>query len=329
MNPNIALACALLACPLARADHPLGGLGLGTAGPITTISASTLPRGARAAALQVEHIAFKDIADERLLELGAQGIEAHAVKSMTASSLRLAYGITDELTVGFKLPYVQRRDVREAHAHDEGGEVELHRLGHAEGVGDLTLLGQYRFLSSGWLEAAALFGVKAPTGRTNRTTAFGSRFETEHQPGSGSWDALAGAALSRRFDALALDASLLYTLAGKGAQDSDLGDRLGYNLAASYRLGGAHEHAAASTEHSHLAWDLVLELNGERTRRQTIAGREDPNSGGNVVYLSPGVRLSGESWSAWLSAGRPVVRHLNGVQHEPDYRLVAGVAARF
>lgn len=335
MHIKYLLPCfALCACPLAWADHPLGGLGLGTAGPITTISATTLPKGKWAASFQVEHIAFDEISDARLLELGAQGIDAHALNSTTIPSLRLAYGFTDDFSIGIKLPYVVRRDIREAHSHqheDGDVEIELHRLGDAKGMGDLTVLGQYRFLNDPALalEAASLVGVKAPTGQTTKTTALGGRFETDHQPGSGSWDGLLGAAVSKRLGALALDASVLYTIAGDGSQDTNLGDRLNYSLAASYRLASAHEHAAAAASHSHLAWDLVLELNGEHSQKQEVAGQKDPNSGGNVVYLSPGVRLSGDSWSAFLSFGKPIARNLSGVQHEPDYRVVAGVALGF
>jgi hypothetical protein len=334
MKFAIAFPLAALAASPALADHPLGGLGLGTGASITTLSATTLPKGTWAASFQVEHIAFEDISDARLIDLGAQGIEAHAVKSTTIPSLRLAYGVTDDFSIGLKLPYVDRRDLREAHSHtheDGDVEVELHRLGDSEGVGDITLLGQYRILNlpAETLEAALLGGVKAPTGQTNRTTALGGQFETEHQPGSGSWDFLLGAALTKRFGALSLDGSVHYTIAGDGSQDTDLGDRLNYNLAASYRFGAAHDHAPGAAPHSHLAWDVTIELNGEHSQKQEIAGESDPNSGGNVVYLSPGVRLSGESWSVYLSYGEPIVRDLNGVQHEPDYRVVAGVAMGF
>ena len=335
MRFKIAFPLAALAVsPPVLADHPLGGLGLGTAGPITTIAATTLPRGKWAAAVQVEHIAFEEISDARLVELGTQGIEAHALKEATVPSLRLAYGVTDDFTIGLKLPYVIRRDIREAHSHEhEDGdvEVELHKLGDSEGLGDLTLVGQYRFLNlpGQALEAAVLGGVETPTGQTGEATALGGSFETDHQPGSGSWDVLLGAALSKRFGALSLDASLHYTFAGDGSQDTNLGDRLNYNLAASYRLGADHQHSGGAASHSHTSWDLVLELNGEHSQKQEIAGQSDPNSGGNVIYLSPGVRVSGESWSMYLSYGQPIVLDLNGVQDEPEYRLVAGVAIGF
>lgn len=323
------VALASLASAQALADHAMGGLGLGTAGPITTISASTLPKAKFAASYQVEHIAFKEFSDEQLGDFALQGIELHSLKSNTTHSLRLAYGATDDLTVGLKLPYVTRRNVREAHFHEDEGELELHRLGDSEGLGDLTALGQYRFMNSGGTEAAVLFGVKAPTGKTDRSTARGGTFEAEHLPGSGSWDGLLGAALSKHLGPLSIDASLLYTLAGDGTQQTNLGDRVTYNLALSYRLGGAHEHAPGSAEHAHFSWDLVFELNGERQQKTDIAGVRDPNSGGNLIFASPGIRFSGEGWSAFASYGRPIVESLNGIQHEPDYRLVAGVAVGF
>lgn len=314
----------------ALADHPLGGLGLGTAGPITTISASTLPQGKFAVAYQVEHMAFKEFSDAQLSAYALQGIDAHSVKSNSTHSLRLAYGLSDDLSIGFKLPYVTRQNVRGAHFHVADNEVELHRMGDSEGLGDVTALGQYRFLKGGATEAAVLFGVKAPTGDTSTGDALGGTFEADHLPGGGAWDGLIGAALTQRYGALSVDANLLYTLAGKGTQATKLGDRLAWNIGLSYRLGAAaHDHGHAAAAHSHLSWDLVFELNGERQQPVEVAGAHDPNTGGTVVYAAPGVRLSGERWSAFASYGTPVHKRLDGIQHEPDYRFVAGVAFGF
>jgi hypothetical protein len=113
-------------------------------------------------------------------------------------------------------------------------------LGNSSGIGDLTLLGQYRFFNNkaAGLEAALLLGVKAPTGKTDNLADTGERLETEFQPGTGSWDGLFGLAVTKRFGAWALDSNVLYVLAGKGAQQTDLGDRFQYNAAISYRLAG-------------------------------------------------------------------------------------------
>ena len=96
--------------------------------------------------------------------------------------------------------------------------------------------------------------------------------------------------------------------------------------AVQHELAYQHEHAASP---SPLALDAVLELNGEWHDRQRVAGGVDPSSGGNVVYLSPGVRLSGDKWSTFVSFGVPVITNLYGTQAEPDYRVISGVTVRY
>jgi hypothetical protein len=79
-----------------------------------------------------------------------------------------------------------------------------------------------------------------------------------------------------------------------------------------------------------LAWDVVLELNGEWREKLEIAGDVDGNSGGNVLFLSPGVRLTvSERVALALSFGIPIATALNGAQVEPDYRIVSGVSVSF
>ena len=94
----------------------------------------------------------------------------------------------------------------------------------------------------------------------------------------------------------------------------------------SHRHQRAHEKVLAPRGP---ALDLVLEVNGEWHARQEIAGAKDPNSAGNVVFLSPGLRLSYDRWSSFVSVGVPIVNHLNGVQAEPDWRVLTGVGISF
>lgn len=134
---------------------------------------------------------------------------------------------------------------------------------------------------------------------------------------------------------VSVDASVLYTLATMGAQSTNLGSRLLYNVAASHRMGGgnAHHHGqeqGAHTHHAHDAWDLILELNGEWQAHQRIAGAEDPNSGGNLVYLSPGIRfISKDAWTATLAVGIPVLQNMKGFQHQTRRRVIFGLGKGF
>jgi len=350
-----AAALALLFGAPAYAHHPSGVSSTGGAGPFNTLSATPLEQGQSAAAIFFEIVKMNPFSDADLTAPGTH--HPHSLDAILAPSLGYAYGITKDLTVSARLPYLQRTDIREGHVH--GGVPQVEDLGNASGIGDLTLLSQYRFFNNraARFEAALLLGVKAPTGKTDTMTDTGERFETEFQPGSGSWDGLFGVAATQRFGAWSFDSNVLYVLATKGAQQTDLGDRFQYNAAISYRLaggfgaggamqlgalpepmyhGGPGSHGTAKS-HTHdeppaprgPALDLVLELNGEWHDRQTVAGVQDANSGGHTLYLSPGLRVSSGSMSAFASVGIPIVNQMNGTQVEADWRLMTGVSVGF
>jgi hypothetical protein len=330
---------ALLAYP-AFAHHPSGASSTGGAGPIATISATTLEKGQGAAGVAVEVISLDPLT---LDQLGGHP-HPHSLEGIFATSLVYAYGITDNLTLSLRLPFVRRTDILDAH---EGA------LGDAAGVGDLSVLGQYRFYNdrASRTEAALLFGASLPTGDTGVISAAGAPFEAEFQPGSGAWSGLLGAALTKRFGAWSFDTNVLYQLTGEGVQDTNLGDRFLYNAAISYRITGfagpgsrSHlglpepmYHGGPKTKHHHHheepsspagpAVDLVLEVNGEWHDRQS--GEHGFHSGGNTVYLSPGVRLSVDRWSSFVSVGVPIVNDLNGIQPEAEWRLLTGVSVNF
>jgi hypothetical protein len=220
---------------------------------------------------------------------------------------------------------------------------------------DVTVLGQYRFLNNAatGTQAAMLFGLKVPTGRTGLVDPFGELFEAEFQPGSGSWDGLFGVAFSQQLNpAWSLHANVLGIVNGTGTQDSNLGNRVLYNAALAYRVFGetagdahehdphaAHAHASHShepmvakakhneTSHTHVALDALLELNGEWHDKQRTAGIIDPNSGGNTIFISPGLGLTADNWSSYVLIGIPLVSNYNGVQPTPEWRTLVGVSA--
>ena len=350
----------LFASP-AFAHHPGGATNTGGAGPITTISASTLEAGHGAVAFLYEYIAFGGLGDAQLIDAAGKHIHAHSIGTIQSAMASAAYGITDDFMVSVRAPYVLRTDIREGHhAHLAGGVVNntVDYRGDSAGFGDVTFLGQYRFINNRATrtEAAFLFGVKAPTGATNRLDAQGALFEAEFQPGSGSWDFLLGAAFTQRFGAWSFDANVLGVLVGTGTQDTKLGDRFLYNAAVSYRLVGyapPEQHAHVGLPSSALAhgpvphrhahpldkipaaptpqWivDLILEMNGEWHDFETTGGLRDPNSGGNVIMLSPGIRVGYGAFSGFASFGIPMVNDMNGLQSKAGYRLFTGVAYAF
>ena len=85
----------------------------------------------------------------------------------------------------------------------------------------------------------------------------------------------------------------------------------------------------APATHAHVALDALLEINGEWHDKQRTAGVADPNSGGNTIFVSPGLRLTVENWSSYVPVGIPIVNDYNGVQATPTWRVLAGVSAVF
>ena len=61
---------------------------------------------------------------------------------MLTQSVFAAYGVTDNLTLGVRLPYVQRFDVGGVDHH--GGHHDVIDQGNPGGFGGISLIGQYR-----------------------------------------------------------------------------------------------------------------------------------------------------------------------------------------
>lgn len=345
---------ALLVATQALAHHPGGAGGATGAGPINTIAASTLEQGRTVVGVTFEYLSLGGLVDAGLLAAADADIHVHSMRSIVSPSLNVAYGLSNDLMLSVRLPYIERKDIREGHHHMGMSEVE--ERGDASGLGDLSVFAQWRFLGGAGSgpEVALVLGVKAPTGRDDIIDRNGEPFEAEFLPGAGAWDGSAGLAVTQRAGAWSFDASALYTAVGEGVDDTRLGDRVHYNLAASVRVLGAgtgmgsamgapmyagtrsHDHGDGGSGRSHVeaatggpAIDLVLEINGEWHDRQEIAGTGDPNSGGHTLYLAPGVRVSQDAWSGFVSVGIPVADEVNGIQSEPQLRIVSGASVGF
>lgn len=366
MNPirTLLKLTPLLSATAVLADHPTLSLEDGSPGPITTISAVTLSEGALSVAQVNQFIFFDGLSDAELLAYADRPDHVHSTDRVISSSLNAAYGMSDDFTLGFSLPFLWRTNLREAveervgvkgvhttpvptpkHggiSHEGGGHGDaptrpvVENVGDSDGLGDATMYGQYRFLhdEEADLHVSAITGMKMPTGDTDVRANEGYLLAAHHQPGSGSWDPMLGLALTHGMGRWSFDASALYIFANDGVRDSNLGDVFNYNAAVSYRLLGAHEEGVAHQEgvaHEHpTTLDLILEANGDFREEVVENGLIDTNTGGNLVFLSGGTRLAwGHSWAATFSVGAPVLEDLNGIQSEPVMRLLFGVSKAF
>jgi hypothetical protein len=341
LRPALTAGAALLLAASARADHTVAGIVNGQGGPINAQPAGTLPAGMWSLAFRIEYVDLKQRSNQELLDFSAKGEDVHSQASRQTETLTAAYGVSDRFMLAATLPHIRNNDIRTSD-EDGGGIIEN---GDISGLGDLTLYGQWMLADAPMssepgdnLQFAVLGGLKLPTGETHQHDNTGVDFEVEHQAGTGSYDGTFGAAVTRNWGRSSLTADALYTVAGDGTEDVNLGNSFRYDLAWGYRLSEGelkrqHTRPDGSTAligTEDVQWDLALELNGRWKDKLDGAEGHDDNSGGNLVLFSPGVRASfPERYSLFASVGVPVIDQPNGENHETQATAVVGVAWGF
>ncbi len=214
----------------------------------------------------------------------------------------LVYGVTPRFTTFLTLPIVAHRRVETAGSSDEDA-----------GLGDLRLLGRYMVFVDDYAplstrRVAVLAGLKFPTG----TDDFGTS----------SFDPIIGAVGTWAANRHELDVDALYTLTTE-RNDREAGDRFRYDVAYRYRLWPQR------FEGKLLQLNGVLELNGFWAGRTQVNGSTVRGSGGNALFLSPGVQLAMKRLILEASVQVPVLQDLNGSQLVTDFVAVLSVRVPF
>lgn len=301
---------SLISLP-AYAHGPSGHSGGAVAGT------SSKEAGKLTLGVETEFVDYERFSDAELSAYASHHVHAHGTDYDLVNTVNAAYGVTENFTVRVSLPHVYRNNVRaSSHVHGGGGAVNsADEMGNSSGIGDLAVTGSYRVINTPAFHAAVQAGVKAPTGSTD--VSFGNeKLEAEHQPGSGSWDGITGVSMGMPAGPVALDLDISYIYATEGTQNTDLGDRVHYNI------GVSHEVSPR--------WTLVLEMNGEWSRAKEVDGVKKENSGGSRILLSPGARFSPmEGVALYGSFGVPVASNLGLGHAETDYRVLVGASKTF
>lgn len=75
------------------------------------------------------------------------------------------------------------------------------------------------------------------------------------------------------------------------------------------------------------AW--MVEVDGQYTKKNRIRGVLDPNSGGNVIYVTPSLWVSSKEFILQFGVSYPINQNLFGIQRKFDYALNLNVAWSF
>jgi len=332
-SPILLCAGLLAFASPALADHVGPASVDGNGGGMDVVGPGTMERSKLAVGVRLMYLRPEQRSDEALEDLAGQDIHAHNSDYFLASVFDATWGASDRLTLSAQLPFIRRDGLREGEHHEGDAHGEVAILGNVSGIGDASLLAKFRLADAGAGGLALLAGVKAPTGATHERSLEGERLETEHQPGTGSWDFYAGAAAGTQVGPLQLDASLLYQFSGKGAQDTRLGDRLQAGIALSHRFGPGRDHGEAgegghhAEPHGHTSWDAFLEFTAQWEGRQRVAGIIETESGGTALWLQPGLRFnSAGGLSLGAAVGLPIWQDIRKTHPDDKVRVIFTIA---
>ena len=209
-----------------------------------------------------------------------------------------SYGITDDLSILFTAPIVINSQ--------EGGNL-------SSGVGDMIMQLEYAFYSnetSSFAEHATIVtNMSFPTGSTKK----------QPSTGVGAPSFFWGATFNRTY--IDWFGFTSYGLNFKTASDKT---RLGNEFL--YQMGVGRNICTIDSE---LIIAGLVEMNGQYVGKTKIMGDIDPDSGGNVIYLTPSLWFSTQKASFQFGFGVPVTQRLFGNQNRNDYLVAANFGWNF
>ena len=254
-----------------------------------------------------------------LLAAGSK-VNDPAQRSVTVrvTPISLVYGLRRSVSVVGIFPFVDKK-------MSASGPDGSTTIGGGTGIGDATFLVKWRFFrrdrGRGTFRLAVEGGVKTPTGSDNLRAAGGASLPPALQRGSGSWDPTADLTLTwvppTERGRWVFSGDVGATIPTE-ANEFEQGNRFAYDAAAKYRIHPARYPGRDTF--------LLLEINGRWQGRARSMGLELADSGGHVVYLSPGIQFLLRG-NLILEGGVqiPVLRELNGTQLAPSFNGLVGL----
>jgi hypothetical protein len=222
------------------------------------------------------------------------------------------YSWTPDWGLALLVPYVTRGH---EHIANEPLEEPATERWDFNGLGDIRVIARYQASRLDGSTAGLRLGLSLPTGETDVRNAEGIRAERSLAPGTGTTGLIAGANLNGKIGAT--PAGYFASVTGQWALNSHADYRPGYQLLLN---GGASYPVAGSVT-------ALLQLSALFKRRDQGAEAEPEDSGGEQLFLGPGVNFT-LTRHLWLYAfvEVPLYQRVNGTQLTADLSAVVGVS---
>lgn len=228
----------------------------------------------------------------------------------------LDWNIDPTWGVTFKVPLVSRSHQHIFNADDGLGGIdpELEEWNFS-GLGDIQVIGRYRFFADTDSNAGLRFGVKLPTGSIHKSNSEEDA-ERTLQPGTGSVDSLIGAYYNYRTGNVSWFAQGMWQQTVHMRDNFKPGRKLSADVGVSY---------SATPDLS-----LMLQVNLQHKSRDSGSNAESVDSGGESINLSPGFsyRLTSNT-QVYSFVQKPIYQYVNGAQLTSDWSIAIGINTLF
>lgn len=223
------------------------------------------------------------------------------------------YGIAREATVSVLLPFVHK-----------SLSTSSQRVS-ATGLGDVAVLGKYRFVYDEWKAGgfswSVVGGLELPTGATDEVQG-GVRLDPSMQVGSGAWNPFLATSATLGVDRARFDANVFYKLNTEGAQQTEVGDFFSVDVSAAYRF--LHYKYPGPTFGARLGLQWRHDARGEQN------GMTVPDSGADELLLRPALSIHPiPRMDLNIGTRIPLYQHYNGQQLGRGVEWFLAVGFRF
>jgi hypothetical protein len=252
------------------------------------------------------------------LNAGKDKLDDDSRKRITHSALlNFGYSISDRLSVETLFTWVNQR-----RAINQFGNTDLQQT---SGIGDAVFLLKYDFPKTigdkSNLSVGA--GTKVPLGSYNEVDRSGITYIADLQPGSGAWDLILYAAISKNFDfrpTMTFSSRIIGRLTGSNKDYLDGASTYEYGDEFQFFLGVSDQFLVFNT-----ITNPGISFKYRKAKRDIIEINELDNTGGEWLFINPnlGIQLS-PTIRFQLKAEIPLIGNVDGTQLTPTYRITSG-----
>jgi hypothetical protein len=267
----------------------------------------------------VEYVAYAHVNVARDKAIIDAGRDTHGHVHEYDVTQRFGYMVTQDLQLSIAQGY-RALKMREIEDEDILGKVE-----HSNGPTDLDFGVQYCFLhqrpDASPVDLMVFADVKFPTGRTNNRKPTGELFETEDQPGTGSFNETIGLSTAKRWGKWSATAAYSFTHKGVGSQNFKEGDVNRLAITGTRKL-----------TPDAWGWKLFLSqgVQGFIEDHARDHGIRSPDHGGHFIYAVPGITAQpNRHLYLTISGAVPIYQQENGFHQKDCFAIQFNAGIRF